>query len=335
MGSFAIESNLKQVDYYSTARQVFSDEITSLNAVLEQLESSFNDVVELLLTLQGKVVVTGLGKSGLVGSKIAATLASTGTPAIFMNAAEALHGDLGYVSPGDAVLMLSNSGSTVELVKMLPTLERLNTPVIGIFGKVDTPLARRCHHVLNATIEKEACPLNLAPMTSTTCALVIGDALAAAMMKARDFRPDEFALRHPGGALGVRLLLKVKDLMHSGDELPRISPHASFRDVIAESTRPNLGAVCVVDADGILLGIVTDGDVRRSLLNDGVLNSRAEEIMTKDPVSIEIDASINAALELMESRKIYVLPVIDGPQRKLLGLLRMHDVFADSSPKGL
>ncbi|WP_269542297.1 KpsF/GutQ family sugar-phosphate isomerase [Cerasicoccus fimbriatus] len=319
------------MSYYATAQQVFGDEIASLNAVLGQLAGDFDRVIELLLTLRGKVVVTGLGKSGLVGGKIAATLASTGTPAIFMNAAEALHGDLGYVSEGDAVLMLSNSGSTVELVKMLPTLERLKTPIIGIFGRLDTPLARRCHTVLNATVEKEACPLNLAPMSSTTCALVIGDALAAALMKARQFQPDDFALRHPGGVLGVRLLLKVRDLMHTGRELPTIAPNAGFREVIAESTRPNLGAACVVDDNGILLGIVTDGDVRRSLLKESFLEFRADEIMTRDPVAIQVDASINDALEIMEARKIYVLPVVDGPERKLLGLLRMHDIFADSN----
>lgn len=322
-------------DHFATARQVFSDEIESLREALEHNSDTFNHAVELLLALRGKVVVTGLGKSGLVGAKIAATLASTGTPAIFMNAAEALHGDLGYVSEGDAVMMLSNSGSTVELIKMLPTLERLGAPIIGVFGKLDTPLARRCRVVLNAGVSKEACPLNLAPMSSTTVALVIGDALAAALMKARGFRPDEFALRHPGGGLGVRLLLKVTDLMHQGAELPKISPRASFREVIAESTRPNLGAACVVDDNGILQGIITDGDVRRSLLNEDVLRASASELMTQNPVAIHGGASINEALELMEARKIYVLPVVDGPSRRLIGMLRMHDIVADFSPGNL
>jgi len=319
-------------DHYATARQVFGDEIVSLQGALERIGGPFNDAVELIIALRGKVVVTGLGKSGLVGAKIAATLASTGTPAIFMNAAEALHGDLGFLSEGDAVLMLSNSGSTVELVKMLPTLERLGAPIIGLLGKEDTPLARRCRVVLNASVEKEACPLNLAPMSSTTVALVIGDALAAALMKARSFRPDEFALRHPGGGLGVRLLLKVTDLMHQGDELPKILPNASFREVIAESTRPNLGAACVVDEAGILQGIITDGDVRRSLLNEDVMQSSASALMTRNPIAIEGAASINEALAVMEARKIYVLPVIDGPERRLIGMLRMHDIMADFSP---
>lgn len=319
--------------HIATAQQVFGDEVNALNATLARISESFDAAVELILTLRGKVVVTGLGKSGLIGAKIAATLASTGTPAIFMNAAEALHGDLGFVSTGDAVIMLSNSGSTVELVKMLPSLERLEAPIIGLLGKRDTPLARRCQVVLDAGVDKEACPLNLAPMSSTTVALVIGDALAAALMRARNFRPDEFALRHPGGILGVRLLLKVTDLMHQGAELPRIAPDASFREVIAESTRPNLGAACVVDADGILQGIITDGDVRRSLLQEDVLSARARDLMTVNPVCIEGGASINDALGLMESRKIYVLPVVDGPARRLIGLLRMHDILADFSPE--
>ncbi|MBK1858634.1 KpsF/GutQ family sugar-phosphate isomerase [Cerasicoccus arenae] len=320
------------MNHYETAQQVFRDEMASLDLTLQRISSQFNEAVDLILSVKGKVVVTGLGKSGLIGAKIAATLASTGTPAIFMNAAEALHGDLGYVSQGDAVLMLSNSGATIELVKMLPSLDRLGAPIIGLLGKCDTPLARRCDVVLNAAVEKEACPLNLAPMSSTTCALVIGDALAAALMKARGFRPDEFALRHPGGGLGVRLLLKVSDLMHRGDELPKILPNASFRDVIAESTRPNLGAACVVDEAGALQGIITDGDVRRSLLQPDIIQALARELMTVNPVAIDISTTINDALELMEARKIYVLPVVEGPKQILVGMLRMHDILADFSP---
>lgn len=316
--------------HYAVARQVFRDEIDALGATLERLAGDFDRAVETILGLSGKVVVTGLGKSGLIGSKIAATLASTGTPAIFMNAAEALHGDLGYVARGDAVLMLSNSGRTVELAKMLPTLECLGTPIIGILGKRDTPLAGRCAVVLDAAVAKEACPLNLAPMSSTTVALVIGDALAAALMKARGFQPVDFALRHPGGALGVRLLLKVSDLMHT-EGLPVVGPAASFRDVIAESTRPNLGAVCVADGEGTLLGIITDGDIRRSLLKSNSLDARAEDLMTRDPVAIEADGSIDEALQRMEARKIYVLPVMT-PERRLVGMLRMHDILSGSLP---
>jgi len=315
--------------HFETAEQVFRDEISSLNATLARIEPAFNQAVELILTLRGKVVVTGLGKSGLIGAKISSTFASTGTPAIFMSAAEALHGDLGFVSRGDAVLMLSNSGTTVELVKMLPSLEAMGIPIIGLLGKENSPLGSRCTMVLNAGVEREACPLNLAPMSSTTVALVIGDALAAALMKARNFQPTDFALRHPGGSLGIRLLLKVDDLMHRGDELPVIRPDASFREVVAESTRPNLGAACVVDKDHCLVGIVTDGDMRRSLLRENVLEARAEDIMTRNPVAIESEGSINAALELMEARKIYVLPVVEPGSRRLVGMIRMHDIFTD------
>ncbi|MEO0794211.1 MAG: KpsF/GutQ family sugar-phosphate isomerase [Verrucomicrobiota bacterium] len=321
------------MSHLETAQQVFRDEIASLTTTLSRIEGDFDRAVELISSLPGKIVVAGLGKSGLIGAKISATLASTGTSAIFMNASEALHGDLGFVSKGDAVLMISNSGATVELVKMLPFLERMGIPVIGILGNVDTPLAQRCQVVLDASVEREACPLNLAPMSSTTVALVIGDALAAALMKLRQFGADEFALRHPGGGLGVRLLLKVDDLMHSGDTLPTIKPDASFREVIAESTRPNLGAACVVEEGGVLAGIITDGDVRRSLLDVNVMGASAAELMTKNPVTISSGSSISDALEIMEGRKIYVLPVIESASRRLLGLLRMHDIMADFSPE--
>jgi len=318
-----------QIEHSAVGRDTFAAEIESLRLTASRLGESFDRAVAIILTLRGKVVVTGLGKSGLIGAKISATLASTGTPAMFMNAAEALHGDLGFVSEGDTVLMLSNSGSTVELVKMLPALEKIGVEIIGILGKANSPLGRHCSAVLDASVEKEACPLNLAPMSSTTVALVIGDALAAALMKARDFQPNDFALRHPGGALGVRLLLRVDDLMHHGNDLPAIRPGASFREVIAASTRPNLGAACVVDEAGALVGIITDGDVRRALLQYGDLSARADQLMTADPVAIESGRSINDALELMEMREIYVLPVVAGTSRRLVGLLRMHDILSD------
>lgn len=317
--------------HFLTATQVFEDEIAALRAALPRLEANFASAVDHILASGGKVVATGVGKSGLVAQKIAATLASTGTSAIFMNGAEALHGDLGFVSKGDVVLMVSNSGSTVELAKMLPSLERLGASIVAIFGKVDTPLARRCHVVLNAHVDKEACPLNLAPMSSSTLALVIGDALAAALMKARNFNANDFALRHPGGILGRRLLLHVADFMHRGDKLPTVAPQATLKEVLLEATRANLGAVCVVDTERTLLGIITDGDIRRHLTNADSLNARADEVMCATPTVITAEASLNQALEIMERRKsFYVLPVIaHSNSRHLVGLLRMHDLFEE------
>lgn len=322
-----------QTSHFQTASQVFADEITALQIALPRLEQSFEQAVEHILHAKGKVVATGVGKSGLVGQKIAATLASTGTSAIFMNGAEALHGDLGFVSTGDVVLMVSNSGSTVELMKMLPSLERLGASIIAIFGHTDTPLARRCDIVLDARVEKEACPLNLAPMSSTTLALVIGDALAAALMKARNFNSEDFALRHPGGILGRRLLLRVADFMHHGSKLPTLPPDATLREVLLEATRANLGAVCVVDAQHHLLGIITDGDIRRHLITADSLCAKASEVMCATPTTISANAMLNQALEIMERNKsFYILPVIEeGTQNKLAGLIRMHDLFEDRS----
>lgn len=317
--------------HFQTASQVFADEIAALTTALPRLEHNFDLAVEHILHAKGKVVATGVGKSGLVGQKIAATLASTGTPAIFMNGAEALHGDLGFVSQGDVVLMVSNSGSTVELVKMLPSLERLGASIIAIFGHTETALARRCNIVLDARVEKEACPLNLAPMSSTTLALVIGDALAAALMKARKFDSSDFALRHPGGILGRRLLLHVTDFMHRGDRLPTLAPDATLKEVLLEATRANLGAVCVVDNAHNLLGIITDGDIRRHLTVADSLSAKASEVMCATPTTISSGATLNRALEIMEKRKsFYILPVIEeGTQNKLVGLIRMHDLFED------
>lgn len=317
--------------HFQTASQVFADEIAALNTALPRLEKNFDLAVEHILATQGKVVATGVGKSGLVGQKIAATLASTGTSAIFMNGAEALHGDLGFVSQGDVVLMVSNSGSTIELVKMLPSLERLGASIIGIFGHIDTPLAGRCDIVLDARVEREACPLNLAPTSSTTLALVIGDALAVALMKARNFDPRDFALRHPGGILGRRLLLHVADFMHRGEKLPVVAPEATLREVLLEATRANLGAVCVVSPEHTLLGIITDGDIRRHLTHAESLNAKASEVMCATPTTINSDATLNQALEIMEKRKsFYILPVIlEGSKNKLAGLIRMHDLFED------
>jgi len=300
-------------------------EIEALHALLPRNRQEITRAVELILKASGKVVITGLGKSGLVGHKMAATLASTGTPAVFLNAAEALHGDLGVVDKGDVVIMLSNSAATVELVKMLPSLKKIGVELIGMFGQQGTQLAEEMRVVIDISASREACPLGVAPMSTTTNTLAIGDALAAALMQAKSFTDADFAVYHPGGALGRKLLLRVRDVMHDVSELPELTPDATFDEVLVAMTQKNLGAICPLD-DGRLAGIITEGDIRRALVKYRDLNLRARQIMTPKPIHIGPDERLGTALEQMESRQIYVLPVVDGSQR-FVGLLRMHDIL--------
>lgn len=310
-------------------RRVFRVEIEGLAAVQRQVEESLPRAVDMILALAGKVIVTGLGKSGIVAHKIAATLSSTGTRAAFLNAAEALHGDLGMVDPDDLMIMVSNSGATVELIRMLPTLRRRHVRLIGLFGRIDTQLAAECDLVINAAVPCEACPLDMAPTASSTAALVVGDALACALMRARQFSLEDFALNHPGGSLGRRLLLQARDVMHQGDQLPIASPTARLREIAMEMTRAPLGAVCICDPDRTLLGIITEGDLRRHLARSDDLNVPALALMTRNPASAAPHDTLNTLLSIMESptRKIYVLPVLDD-QRRLLGMVRAHDLLA-------
>jgi arabinose-5-phosphate isomerase len=314
--------------HYREAERVFRAEIEGLEGTLEAIQPDFDRAVELILACEGKVVVTGLGKSGIVGHKIAATLASTGTPALFMSASEALHGDLGIVTRSDVVVMLSNSAATVELARMLPSLKRAEAKLIGIFGKTNTELARACDVVLDASVEKEACPLNLAPMTSSTVSLVIGDALAAALMKSRGFTREDFAVYHPSGSLGRKLLLCVSDVMHRGDQLPKVAEDASFKEVVVEMTRTNLGGVAVCDKNETLLGFISDGDVRRKIIEDEALSLSAAEMMTRNPKTTQPETRLGEVLEIMENpqRQIYILPVVDEDGR-YVGIIRMHDIL--------
>ncbi len=307
--------------------KVFEQQVACLAAVGGRIQSSLDQAVELILSRDGKVVVTGIGKSGIVAYKIAATLASTGTPAVFLNAGEALHGDLGMVSKDDVVVMLSKSANTAELAHMLPSIRQIGAALIGVFGAVETSLAKSCDVVLDVSVEDEACPLSLAPTTSATVSMVAGDALAIALMERRKFTPDEFALYHPGGNLGRRLLYQVRDVMRKGEELPVVVPGVSLREAMTEMSRAALGAVCVADADRRLLGILTEGDVRRLYVagtDPGVLVDR---VMTLEPKVIDEDVRLGEALDVMEAgaRKVYVLPVINREYR-YVGLLRMHDI---------
>jgi len=317
------------IDTVSALRRVFQQQTQTLNDVSLRLGSTAARLIDELTVLRGKLVVTGVGKSGLIGRKIAATFASTGTSAFFVNASEALHGDLGMVSSGDAVLMISNSGCTPELIRMVPSLRHYGVSIYGIFGNVDTVLAEECQIVLDSSVEHEACHLGLAPTCSSTAALVLGDALACVLMQKKGFTADDFGINHPGGAIGRRLLLKAKDIMHTGEKLPVVKPTALLRDAAIEMTRFPLGAVCVCDSGNRLLGILTDGDFRRRLIQSDDLSITVKDCMTASPACASPDDTLDRLLKLMESpgRQVYSLPIVNEENR-LVGFVRMHDILS-------
>ena len=313
-----------EVDY---ARSIFDAEIEELERVKKLLDGEFIKVVELILNSKGKVVVTGIGKSGLIGKKIAATLASTGTSAIFMNSAEGLHGDLGMISSNDVVLAISNSGNSDEIVSLLPSIEKIGAKVVAMTGNRNSRLGRAADYVLNIGVTREACPLNLAPMSSTTSTLVMGDALAATLIKRRDFRPENFAVYHPGGSLGKRLLMRIGDIMKKGEEIPLCDKESPIKNVILTMTEKSLGAVCVMNGD-LMVGIITEGDIRRALAKElEFFTYKAKDIMTRNFTKTDSKSMAIDALELMENRpsQITVLPVVDA--NKLVGLVRTHDLL--------
>lgn len=286
--------------------------------------------VGLLAACGGKVVTTGVGKSGHIAQKAAATLTSTGTPAVFLHPSDALHGGMGLVAGGDVCVFVSNGGETPELLALLPYMQHRGAPVVAVVGNASSTLARRADVVLNAAVDQEACPLNLAPTTSTTVALAVCDALAMTLMSVKRLTPEDFALNHPGGRLGKRLTLKVSDLMRGGEEQPAVGEAASLLEVVQAITRGGLGAVCVVGEGGRLAGIVTDGDLRRALQRmrlEDLAGLTAAAVMTREPVVVEPGRLAHAALQLMENRpsQISVLPVVDEDGRAV-GLLRLHDI---------
>ena len=283
--------------------------------------------MELLIGCTGRVVVTGMGKSGLIGQKISATLSSTGTPSLYLHPAEAIHGDLGRIVKGDAVLAVSYSGETEELVALTPTVKRLGSPLVAITGAPGSTLARAADVHLDASIREEACPLGLAPTASTTAALALGDALAMALLEKRGFTVDDFAVLHPGGRLG-RKLLRVEDVMHAGDGVPRVAPETTMKDVLFEMTKKRLGMTTVTAADGTLLGMISDGDLRRQMERHGytLLDRTAEQCMTAGAVTIGRDQLATAGLALMEERRITSLPVVDA-QGRVEGVLHLHDLW--------
>ena len=309
------------------ARETLDIEAAAVVGLKARLGDGFVRAVALMLAARGRVVVMGMGKSGHVGRKIAATLASTGTPAMFVHPAEASHGDLGMIQPQDVVLAISNSGESDELVSILPLVKRLGAPLVAITGRADSTLARHADAVLDGSVEKEACPLNLAPTASPTAQLALGDALAVALLDARGFRAEDFARSHPGGALGRRLLTRVADVMRAGDEVPRVGPEASFSALMREITHKGLGASAIVDADGRPVGIFTDGDLRRLVETGRDLRAlTAREVMHPRPRHIRDDALAAEAAEAMETHRITVLLVLDAGGR-LVGAVNSNDLM--------
>ena len=309
------------------ARDTLDIEVQALQAMAARLDGQFTDAVARILALRGRVIVMGMGKSGHVGRKLAATLASTGTPAFFVHPAEASHGDLGMVTEQDLVLALSNSGETDELTSVLPALKRQGVPLIAMPGGLQSTLARHADGVLDTSVAREACPLNLAPTASTTAQLALGDALAMALLDARGFRPEDFARSHPGGALGRRLLTHVGDVMRAGADLPVVGPQASFSELMRAMSAKGLGMAVVADAEGRVLGIFTDGDLRRCVETGADLRSKqAHDVLHAQPHTMPSDALAAEAAQLMERHGITTVLVVDAGQ-VLQGIVHIRDLM--------
>lgn len=313
------------MDVIKIAKEVFDIEIEELKALKDRINGSFEDVVGCILDTRGRVIVTGIGKSGIIGKKIAASLASTGTNSFFMHAAEALHGDLGMVYKDDIVIAISNSGSSQEVLNILPSLKKIGCTIIAMTGNLNSILAQEVEYVLDIGIEKEACPLGLAPTSSTTATLLMGDALTVALIKERNFRPENFAVYHPGGTLGRRLLTRVKDIMCK--ELPIVYPNTYLKDIIYEISSKRLGMTIVCDNNNKVIGLITDGDIRRNIFDkyNDLKEIKAIDIMTREFKRIESKEMANMAWEIMNKHNISTLPVID--EENLVGIVSMHDVF--------
>jgi arabinose-5-phosphate isomerase len=310
-----------------TARKVLEIESEAIRELIPRLDESFDRAVKALRSCPGRVVVTGMGKSGLIGQKISATLASTGTPSLFLHPAEATHGDLGRLVKGDVLLALSNSGDTGELLALAAWARRLGSPIVALTGNPDSALAQAADVHLDVAIRVEACPLGLAPTASTTAALAMGDALSMALLEERGFTVEDFAVLHPGGRIGKRFL-RVEDLMHTGDAIPRVRPDTLMKDVLFEMTRKRLGLTTVTEEDGTLAGMISDGDLRRLMEGHGysLLDRAAADCMTREPVLVGRRELATGALDLLESRKITSLLVVDEKGR-IEGVLHLHDLW--------
>jgi len=314
-------------DLIQSAQRTIRLELEAVEGLLTHIDADFVRACEMILSSKGRVVVVGMGKSGHVGNKIAATLASTGTTAFFVHPAEASHGDMGMITRDDIILALSNSGSTNEIITLLPLIKRLGIKLISMTGNPGSTLAKAAEVNLNVHVDHEACPLNLAPTSSTTAALVMGDALAVALLEARGFTAEDFAFSHPGGALGRRLLLKVENVMHAGDELPRVARGTLLKDALMEMTLKRLGMTVILEADGRLAGVFTDGDLRRTLdRNLNIQTATIDEVMTPHGKTARPEMLAAEALKIMEDHKILALVVVDNNDHPV-GALNMHDLL--------
>ncbi|HUT04567.1 MAG TPA: KpsF/GutQ family sugar-phosphate isomerase [bacterium] len=314
------------------ARRLLREEAEAVLRLADRIDEDFVAALQILLNSRGTVFVSGLGKSGLIGRKIAATFSSTGTPAYFIHPVESLHGDIGLISPGDAMIAISHGGSNEELLRPVRILVQRDVKIIAMTSKPSSPLAELADVTLDIGVKKEACPLGLAPTTSTTATLAMGDALAAALIVAKGIKREDFALSHPAGALGRRLLMKVREVMHPKDVVGLVSPNTTIRQTVAEMTKMPLGAVCVVDEADNLLGIVTDGDVRRILLKEHIekfIDEPVSNVMTRNPTKVHESEMASHALALMEDRpsQISVLPVVGDESDEFKGLIRLHDLI--------
>ena len=308
------------------ARQVLEIEIEGIRSVLDRLDSRFDLCVDMLYSLRGRIIITGVGKSGIIGRKIAATLTSTGSPAIFVHPVEGLHGDVGIVCRDDVLLAISNSGESPEITSLAATIRKRGAFIVAMTGVASSTLARMADLVIDCRVPREACPLNMAPTASTTATLSIGDALAVALMVRRGFRKEDFLRHHPAGTLGERLGLKVRDIMLDRRAVPEVAQDAPLQEVIASINQQNLGFT-LVTSDDRLLGIITDGDLRRALeIGDGIYGFGSRDLMTRDPITIREDRTAAEALEIMESKLITALPVV-GQDERLAGIIHLHDLL--------
>lgn len=314
-------------DLRRIAERVLRLEADAILGLIPKMDERFEHAIDLLRGCAGRIIVTGIGKSGIIGRKIAATLASTGTPAYFLHPAEGVHGDLGMLARGDVVLALSNSGETDEVLAILPPLKRLGVRIVLLTGNAQSTLARQCDVVLDVGVPEEACPMNLAPTSSTTAALAAGDALAMALLELRGLRPEDYAALHPRGTLGWRALFRVADLMHTGEAVPVVGQEAALKDVVVEMTRKRFGMTTVVDEGGRLAGIITDGDLRRLHLRDGALDGlRAGDVASREPKVIAAADLAAKALEVMEAWAITSLVIVDADRRPA-GIVHLHDIL--------
>jgi arabinose-5-phosphate isomerase len=316
-------------DPVKIAKRTLKIESEAIKALIARVNDEFRTAVELILKCKGKVVITGIGKSGLIGQKIASTLTGTGTPSFFLHPAEGIHGDLGILSKNDIIIAISNSGETEEILKILPSIKRLGIKLIAMTGRLKSNLAKSADVVLNTSVKEEACPLNLAPTASTTATLALGDALAVALLELRGFKKEDFALIHPGGTLGKKLLLSVADLMHTGSEIPLVKVNTEMKDVLLEMTSKRFGITGVVNESGELIGVITDGDLRRALEKyPDIMKKTSSDIMTTNPKWIEKTALAAKALRIMEEYSITCLFVYENNRNNIpIGIIHLHDLL--------